>query len=535
MTEIAAPEAPEALAAEQPMSAGRGALAGALGAAAALAVIEVVSVLDATGTSATEAVGNRFIDAFGASLKDLAVQLFGDGHKAALQLGTAIVAIAIGAALGRRAWARPGAVVAGFAGFGLVGIAAAAGDPLASVGVASMAVGLAAVVGIAVTLGLARWWSGTSSPSPSPSPSSAGGPSPVARRTVLLNAGVLAALLVAGTAAARSARSSLRTAATTVRVALPRPSRRVAVPTGTLEAGADAVEGISPYVTPTDDFYRIDTALRVPAVDVDGWELKIGGMVDRELTFTFDDLMARDLIEVPITMLCVSNSVGGTLVGTARWLGVPLAELLAEAGVQEGAEQVMGESVDGFTAGFPVEVALDGRDALLAVAMNGEPLPAEHGFPARLVVPGIYGYVSATKWIREIRLTTWDEQGYWIPRGWSRLGPIKLSARIDVPRSGADLAVGPQVAAGVAWAPTIGIGSVEVRADEGPWIEAELGPVASVDTWVQWRATWEATGGDHVLTVRATDAEGRVQTAEIARPDPDGATGHHSIQVRASD
>lgn len=498
-----------------------GALAGALGAAAALATTEVLALIDRNGTSVIEAVGNRFIESFAASLKDVAVALFGTSDKAALQIGTVLVALAIGAWLGTWLDRRPNVVVGGFVAFGAVGVASTAADPQGSVVAGILASALGAFVGSAVALGLHRRWHRPTEAGADPSPLVT-----VPRRTVLVNAGATLAIVALGTAAARAIRDGARASATSVRAALPRPARRVPVP-----EAAPPVEGISPFVTPTEDFYRIDTALRVPVVDVDGWSVKITGLVDRELELTFADLLARELVEVPITMLCVSNQVGGDLVGTARWLGVPLAELLEEAGVQAGAKQVMGESVDGFTAGFPVEVALDGRDALLVVGMNGESLPAEHGFPARLVVPGLYGYVSAVKWLSEIRLTTWDEEGFWIPRGWSRLGPVKTSSRIDVPRRGADLAAGTTVVAGVAWAPTRGIERVEVQVDDGPWEEATLGPTASDDTWVQWWLQWEAGPGEHELRVRATDGDGVTQTAESARPDPDGATGHHKVWV----
>ncbi|QXC61333.1 molybdopterin-dependent oxidoreductase [Aquihabitans sp. G128] len=311
--------------------------------------------------------------------------------------------------------------------------------------------------------------------------------------------------------------------------AIPKPVRTVPVPaTQPFE-----VDGISPYVTPTKDFYRIDTALPAPIVDAASWRLRISGMVDKEVTVTYDDLLARKLVEVPITIQCVSNYVGGDLIGTARWTGVPLKELLEEAGVQPGATQIMGESVDGFTAGFPVEAGLDGRDSLLAVGMNGHPLPTEHGFPARLIIPGLYGYVSATKWITEIRLTTFEEeQGYWVPLGWSAKGPIKLQSRIDVPRDGASVAAGRQAVGGVAWAPHTGVKAVQVKVDDGGWQDAELGTVASIDTWVQWRYEWDATAGQHELAVRAVDADGHVQTAAFADPAPNGATGHHTIDVQ---
>ena len=253
-------------------------------------------------------------------------------------------------------------------------------------------------------------------------------------------------------------------------------------------------------------------------------------MVDHPLQLTYDQLLARDLVEVPVTLQCVSNEVGGDLVGTAMWTGVRLADVLAEAGVQKRADQVIGESVDGFTAGFPSALAVDGRDALIAVGMGGETLPPLHGFPARLVVPGLYGYVSATKWLSAIRLTTFaEEAGYWIPRGWSRLGPIKTQSRIDVPRAGGSVKPGKVAIAGVAWAPTRGISRVEVRVDDGPWQDATLGRVANNDTWVQWMLAWDGKPGDHRAEVRATDGTGDVQTAKLADPAPDGATGHHTI------
>ena len=503
-----------------------GALAGALGAAAALAVIELLVLLDSTGDSVTEAVGNTFIDTFAGSLKDLAVELFGTNDKAALLIGTAVVAMLIGAWLGMRAIERPLTVYVGFGTFAALGIVLAWRDELASKPLSVLASVAGAVVGAGLTIWLARTWQRARTLEVE-QPEREG----LLRRTVLIDGGVAAAVLLLGVGIARSARETARATASKVTRKLPTAKPKVTVPSGTLDEGAEAVAGISPFITPTDDFYRIDTAFRPPIVDVDDWTLTIKGMVDREITLTYDDLLARDLVEVPITMMCVSNEVGNHLVGTARWSGILLADLLQEAGVQDGAEQVMGESVDGFTAGFPVEAALDGRDAMLVVGMNGQPLPTEHGYPARLVVPGLYGYVSATKWIKEIRLTTWDEKGYWIPLGWSRLGPIKTTSRIDVPHAGEELQPGTLPIAGVAWAPHRGIERVEVQIDDGPWQKATLGPTASDDTWVQWWLAWDATAGDHQIRVRAIDGEGRTQTAKVAAPAPDGATGLHTIDV----
>ena len=514
----------------QPVRTGRNALAGLLGAATALVIIEVITLFDATGRSLTETVQNRFIEEFAGSLKETAISLFGTNDKAALQIGTAVVVLALGAFLGAVAGRRRRAVLGGFVAFAVLGIVIALDDPIASPAVAVVAALFGAAFGVAATLMLERLWNGEG---PlivtSETVHRSGVAREVSRRNVLTGGGAVALALVAGTAAARAARASYRTTATAVRRVLPKPVRRVATPT----TQPFDVAGISPYVTPTADFYRIDTAVPAPVVDAANWSLKITGMVDRDLTITYDDLLKRDLVEVPITIQCVSNEVGGDLIGTARWIGVPLAELLQEAGVQEGATQIMGESIDDFTAGFPVEAGTDGRDSLLAVGMNGKALTTEHGFPARLIIPGLYGYVSATKWITEIRLTTFEaEQGYWVPLGWSADGPIKVQSRIDVPRSGESVPVGKQGVGGVAWAPHTGVKGVEVKVDDGAWGKAELGTVASVDTWVQWRYEWDARPGDHRIAVRAIAADGKVQTAALAMPAPDGATGHHTIAVR---
>ena len=308
-------------------------------------------------------------------------------------------------------------------------------------------------------------------------------------------------------------------------VVLPDAAETVEVTEGT------DLDPTTPFLTPNDSFFLIDTAWAVPEVDRDFWTLDVDGLVDRPLTLTYADLLGRRLVERIITIGCVSNEVGGPYIGTARWLGVPLREILDEAGVQDGAAQVFSTSIDGWTCGFPVADAVDGRDALIAIGMNGEPLPPDHGFPARLVVPGLYGYVSATKWLRRITLTTWDDEGYWIPRGWSREAPVKTQSRIGVPADGSSLPAGPTVIAGVAWAMPRGIDAVEVRIDDGPWQRADLGAEPTADAWRQWRVEWSATPGEHRITVRATDGFGDVQTSDRSPVDPDGATGHHSVRV----
>ncbi|MCE2511129.1 MAG: molybdopterin-dependent oxidoreductase, partial [Acidimicrobiia bacterium] len=299
----------------------------------------------------------------------------------------------------------------------------------------------------------------------------------------------------------------------------------------------DEVPGISPYVTPIspkNEFYRIDTALTVPQVDPDRWRLRITGLVDNPYELTYQDIRAMRLSDHVITLSCVSNQVGGSLVGNAVWTGVPLNVLLKRAGVQRGAQQIVGRSVDDFTAGFPTTLAYDGRNAILAIGMNNEPLPTRHGFPARIVVAGLYGYVSAVKWLEEIHLTTWDGfDGYWVPRGWSKRGPMKTQSRIDLPKDGARISSGqPTAVAGIAWAPTRGIERVEVKIGNEDWTPCRLGEVAGNESWVQWHREWTpAGGGRHQIQVRATDGSGYTQSSRNVRPRPNGAEGWHTIRV----
>ena len=343
------------------------------------------------------------------------------------------------------------------------------------------------------------------------------------RRQFLGTAGGLAVGAAAVGGFGRWLRDQGAAAAVRLKVVLPRAAIQLATPPAGVDLGVD---GVTPFFTPNDDFYRIDTALTVPRVDLLSWTMTVMGDVDRPITLTYEELSARPMIEVDVTLACVSNEIGGDLVGNARWLGCRLDDLLDEAGVDPSADQIVGRSVDGFTAGFPTAI-LDGRDAIVAIGMNGEPLPIDHGFPARLVVPGLYGYVSATKWLKEIELTTFDAfQGYWIPRGWSAEGPIKTQSRIDTPKLGVDLTAGSPVAiAGVAWAPTRGITRVEVQVDDGPWKDATLGEEYGSTTWRQWTTTWTPTAGEHRIQVRATDGEGETQTEERTQVAPDGASG----------
>jgi DMSO/TMAO reductase YedYZ molybdopterin-dependent catalytic subunit len=312
---------------------------------------------------------------------------------------------------------------------------------------------------------------------------------------------------------------------------LPTPVEVMADPTAAHDFD---LAGVAPVVVPNSTFYRIDTRLVVPAVDPDEWRLRIHGMVDNEVELSYADIKDMPQIERYATLSCVSNEVGGRLVGNALWTGVLLKDVLDMAGVQPAADQVVGRSVDNWTAGFPTEYAFDDRDAMIAIGMNREILPARHGFPARLVVPGLYGYVSATKWLTEIELTTWDAfDGYWIPRGWAKEGPIKTQSRIDRPQQRARVTAGPYTFGGVAWAPTIGITGVEVKLDDGPWRQAELAESLSDASWRLWKLDAEITAGDHEVAVRATDGTGATQTSEVRSPRPDGATGWHTVRFTA--
>jgi DMSO/TMAO reductase YedYZ molybdopterin-dependent catalytic subunit len=313
---------------------------------------------------------------------------------------------------------------------------------------------------------------------------------------------------------------------------IPKPT----VSTAKLPPGVNLdVPGITSFITSNTNFYRVDTAIVLPQVDPTSWQLRIHGMVEREITLSFDDLLKRPLIEDYVTLCCVSDPVGGPYIGNALWLGASLAKLLRQAGIKAGADQLMCTSVDGFTSGTPVQTVMDGRDALLAVAMNGTALPVAHGFPARMVVPGLYGYVSATKWVTDINVTTFaNNYAYWAQRGWSQQAPIKTECRIDVPNGLNTISAGRRAIAGVAWAQHKGIDAVHVRVDNGPWNQATLAAVPGIDTWREWVWEWEATRGNHTIEARATDATGYTQTSYDAQPEPNGSSGYPTVAVTVS-
>lgn len=511
-----------------------GAMIGLATAAAALGAAELVAGLGRRFSSPITQVGNRVIDAAPPWLKTFAIETFGTADKPVLIGGVLVVLLVIAALLGVLARRHRFVAQLGIALFGGIGAAAALageGGPVAAV--PSVVGGL---VGVVVLRGLARRaWPEIRHHASADSSRESLRPS---RRVFLRTAGVVAAVGVAAAAGGRVLRRRFDAAVERAKIVLPRPRR--ALPAVDPASVSFDVPGLTPFVTPNDAFYRIDTALETPQVALDGWTLSVTGMVDRTRTFTYADLLARELVEADVTLTCVSNEVGGNLAGTARWLGVPLAELLEEAGVDPDADQVVGRSVDGYTCGFPVEVIGDGRTALVAVGMNGEPLPVAHGFPARLVVAGLYGYVSATKWLREIELTRFDRfDQYWVPRGWDAQAPIKTMSRIDTPRSLAKIPAGTVAVAGVAWAQTRGVEGVEVRVDDGPWRPCELAglPVrdgtATNETWRQWMLPVELAPGRHTITCRATDGTGAIQTEERSEPRPNGASGWHSVVVIA--
>jgi DMSO/TMAO reductase YedYZ molybdopterin-dependent catalytic subunit len=304
---------------------------------------------------------------------------------------------------------------------------------------------------------------------------------------------------------------------------------------GQVPAGADLeVPDLAAWRTANGDFYRIDTAFVVPTVRPDDWRLRIHGMVEREIELTYDDLLDRQLTEAWVTLCCVSNEVGGDLIGNAWWSGVRIADLLEEAGVRDGADAVKQTSQDGWTCGTPLEALTDDRDALLAVAMNGRPLPVEHGFPVRVVVPGLYGYVSATKWVVDLEVTRFaDFTAFWTDKGWAEQAPIRTQSRIDVPRANHRVMAGDVVVAGVAWSQHVGIDRVEVQVDGRGWQEVDLARVPNVDTWVQWRGEVSMDAGTHSLAVRATDRSGYTQTGVRRDVAPDGATGWHTVEFTA--
>ena len=529
-------------------------LAGLLTGAVALGVAELTAAVTGPNGAPVVAVGETAINLTPVPVKEFAIAHFGTHDKQALVTGIVVLLAAFAVLIGVLAVRRLAYGLAALAAFAAVGVAAAVSLPAATgsdvvptlVGVAVAAVTLVLLVrtvrgmgrrepveGAGQPAGLADQAGGLADPAGGLADQPARGAGTGRRRFLIAGAGA-AALGVAAGVLGNALLGRFSIASSRAQVRLPAP----AVPAPAIPAGADfRIPGLTPFLTSNASFYRVDTDLFLPQVSPATWTLRIDGMVERELEFTFAELLAMPLTEADITLVCVSNEVGGTYNGNARWLGVPLAGLLRRAGVRAGADQVLSAATDGMTISTPVAAimdgpALNGHSALLAVGMNGQPLPVAHGFPARMVVPGLYGYVSATKWVTRLTLTTFARQrAYWTQRGYAAQAPIKTESRIDVPKPLAQVKAGPVTVAGVAWAPARGIAAVEVSVDSGRWRPAGLAASGGIDTWRQWRQTWDATPGVHQLQVRATDNTGATQPSRRAQPVPSGASGWDSVVV----
>jgi DMSO/TMAO reductase YedYZ molybdopterin-dependent catalytic subunit len=529
---------------------GWAAVAGIVSAGVFLAVAELFALLVARDGSPILAVGSFVIDIVPQPFKEFAIATFGEYDKVALLVGLALAVLVAAAITGVLQFVRPplGVVALGLAGaLSVAAVVTRAGaTPFGAVPpVAGTVVG--SVVLVLLVQRLRAWQfelraerrhADAAASGDASGADTAGRPavpprSAVDRRGFFLLAGAAAAsAIVVGLGARVAGATSSSIAAVRRALRLPAPRTTLAVP-----AGAELdIPGISPLFTANRDFYRVDTALTVPEVDPAGWRLVIDGLVDRRVELGFDELVGMGLDEYAITMTCVSNEVGGGLLGTAKWLGIPVRDVLKLAGPRSSADMVLSRSVDGFTAGTPLEALTDaGLDAILAVGMNGEPLPLEHGFPVRMVVPGLYGYVSATKWLTELKVTTFDkDEAYWTPRGYSAEAPIKFASRVDTPKVGQAVDAGRIPIAGVAWAQTVGIERVEVRIDEGEWMPATLSAPINENTWVQWFMEWDATPGTHYVAVRAINKNGDMQIEERAPIAPNGSSGWQRSLIRVA-
>lgn len=503
------------------------ALAGMVAAAVVLSVAELTGAFFTARATPLIALGSTFIDFTPPWMKDFAIATFGTNDKAALFVGMGLTIAALAAVLGVVAYRK---WVLGVAGVLLMGavIVASVVTRAGVKPVDALPTLFGTIAGVVVlrllTMQLRRIAADKKLPG---TPAE---PPPTTRRAFFAATGITAVVSVIAAGGGRllgAARSNIAEARRSLQ--LPKPATAApAIPAGV----QSPVQGVTPWITHNNDFYRIDTALSVPEINVEDWELRVHGLVEREIRLTFQDLLDAELLESHVTLTCVSNPVGGNLAGNAKWLGVPLRDVLKMARPQPGADMVLSTSEDGFSASTPLEVLQDGRDAMLAIAMNGEPLPLEHGYPVRMVVPGLYGFVSATKWVVDLEVTRFaDSKAYWTQRGWSERGPIKTMARVEVPRSFAKVPAGRVAIGGTAWAQTRGITKVEVQIDNDDWAEATLSAEASVITWRQWSFDWEATPGPHYIKVRATDGTGEVQTDQRADPVPDGASGWQSVMV----
>ena len=507
------------------------ALAGVAAAAVVLSVAELIGAFFTARATPVIALGSTFIDFTPSWLKDFAIATFGTNDKVALFVGMAATILLLACVLGivtYRKWALGAAGVLLMGAVIVAAVVTRSGvKPLDAIPtVIGTVAGLIALRFLVTRLWRMRQWPDMDSDLAAKDPDRPA----TSRRAFFAATGVTAA---ASAIAATGGRllSAARSNVAQARESLQLPA--AAKPAPPVPAGVQSMApGVTPWLTPNNDFYRIDTALSVPEINAQDWELRVHGLVDREIRLTFQDLLDADLIESHVSLTCVSNPVGGNLAGNAKWLGMPIRDVLKMAGPQGGADMVLSTSIDGFSASTPIEVLQDDRDAMLAFGMNGEALPLEHGYPVRMVVPGLYGFVSATKWVVDLEVTRFaDSQAYWTQRGWSERGPIKTMARVEVPKSFAKVPAGRVAIGGTAWAQTRGITKVEVQIDNGPWTEATLATEASVVTWRQWSFDWEATPGPHYIKARATDGTGEVQTDQRADPVPDGASGWQSLMV----
>ncbi|MGY1778369.1 molybdopterin-dependent oxidoreductase [Geodermatophilus sp. SYSU D00804] len=529
--------------------AGRGtrrllaALAGLPAAAVALGVAELVAASVGPASSPVVAVGDTVITLVPEPVKQFAVATFGEDDKVALVVGTLVLVGLYAVLVGLVSLRSRRTGVAGIALFGAVGALAAAtrpaGGPLDALpSVVGAGAGVVALLLLVAPLTVPAPRSDDEAVRDrrpgAPPTADRQGAGMDRRRFVLTGGAALGAAAVAG-GGGRLLQRRFDVSGARGDLTLPTPSS----PAAALPPGADLaerVEGLTPLFTPNRDFYRVDTAITVPQIRPADYRLELTGMFDSPRTYTLADLFDRDdVVERDVTLTCVSNEVGGGLAGTARWTGVPLGALLRENGVSDRSDQLVCRSADGMTIGAPTRAALQVEDAMIAFGMNGEPLPVEHGFPVRMLIPGLYGYVSACKWMTSIEATTYDAfDAYWVQRDWAAQGPVKVASRIDTPAPLRRFRAGRRPIAGVAWAQTRGIARVEVRVDDGEWREAELAPAVDADVWRQWRLPFDFAPGSYQLTVRATTADGEVQTGERARPFPNGASGLHSIRVIAT-
>lgn len=498
-------------------------IAGVVAASISLGMAELVGIPFGARANARTAIGSVAVDLTPGPIKEWAIQTLGSLDKPFVAAVVLVAIAAIAAIAGTlETQRRPlgSAVIAAAGVLGCVAVLSRQG----STALDTIPTVAGAACGVVILRLLSRrFWAGQQR-----SEEGADHDEPDAGRRRVVVFGLLGFGIVTGVLGAVFTRLAHSVAADRTGFALPRPSTSAPpIPPDVQPKGV----ALPSFITPSADFYRVDTALSVPQLSHGDWRLRIHGMVDREATYSFDDLARFDLIETVTTLTCVSNPVGGELISTGVWTGYRVADLLAAAGVHRDADMVLSTSIDGFTAGTPVEVLTDGRDALLAVGLNGQPLPIEHGYPARLVVPGLYGYVSATKWVVEMELTRFDRaKAYWTRQGWAPRAPIKTESRIDVPKGGQKVPMGPVVFGGVAWAQHRGVRAVEVRIDDGAWQPAEQGASYSNDTWRLWRFPWQTKSpGKHTISVRATDNTGAVQTADRVSPIPDGATGWHTV------